>query len=147
MRRGYRAIHGDRALAYQGDPETGAVLTGRGHAHHIWDVKKVRAMVADQSAAMTFFCGGSRNFRKFVELFDLVFVLEIDRDTLETRLSARPDDEFGGNPAERALIRRLHEKQEDVSRVAVRIDARKPLDQVVDEIVAFSAGRRQDSVR
>ncbi|MEQ8837029.1 MAG: hypothetical protein RID07_09530, partial [Lacipirellulaceae bacterium] len=45
QRRGVQAVHGDRELAYQGDPETGApvagsMVAGGGHAHHIWDVGK-----------------------------------------------------------------------------------------------------------
>jgi hypothetical protein len=47
-------------------------------------VDKVEALVADQSEAMTFFCGGSRNFQAFVHLFDGVFVLEVDPDTTLT---------------------------------------------------------------
>jgi hypothetical protein len=48
-RRGYHSSNGDRELAYQGDPKTGEPLDGFAHAHHIWDVEKVRALVADQS--------------------------------------------------------------------------------------------------
>jgi broad-specificity NMP kinase len=34
-RRGYHSIHGDRDLAYQGDPKTGGPLDGFAHEHHI----------------------------------------------------------------------------------------------------------------
>jgi broad-specificity NMP kinase len=50
-RRGYHSIHGDRDLAYQGDPKTGEPLDGFAHENHIWDVDKVSALVADQSHA------------------------------------------------------------------------------------------------
>jgi len=33
QRRGYQAIHGDRDLAYQGDPEPGQPTVGRTHEH------------------------------------------------------------------------------------------------------------------
>jgi hypothetical protein len=33
QRRGYQAIHGDRDLAYQGDPELGQPTVGRTHEH------------------------------------------------------------------------------------------------------------------
>lgn len=139
LRRGHQAIHGDRFLAYQGDPENGIPLARAGHAHHIWDVAKVNTLIEDQSAPMTFFCGGSRNFHKFIDLFDQVFVLEVDFDTLEARLAARPEDEFGAKSEERALIRRLHATQEDVPKGAVRIDATQPLNRVVDTIIARCA--------
>jgi broad-specificity NMP kinase len=97
QRRGYQAINGDDELAYQGDPDTGQPTDGLKHEHsatfisehHIWDVEKVKAFVASQDEAVTFFCGGSRNFSKFIELFDGVFVLEIDLDTSLQRIDER----------------------------------------------------------
>ncbi len=68
--RGYHAVHGDRELAYQGDPITGAAVEGGTHEHHLWRVEKVKALVADQDEAATSFCGGSRNFLDFIDLFD-----------------------------------------------------------------------------
>ncbi len=80
--RGYHAINGDTELAYQGDPETGEPTDGApSHWNHIWRVDRVRALVADQIERFTFFCGGSRNSSKFVDLFDAVFVLEVDLET------------------------------------------------------------------
>jgi hypothetical protein len=45
---------------------------------------KVRALVVNQDEAVTFFCGDSRNFSKFIDLFDGVFVLEVDLGTFES---------------------------------------------------------------
>src|SRR5580658_8488286 len=112
-RRGRYAINGDTELAYQGDPKTGEPVDGHAHEHHIWNVDKVRALAADRSHAASFFCGGSRNFSSFIDLFDRVFVLEVDLDTLTRRLAERPETEWGGRPAERQLIRRLHATKED----------------------------------
>ncbi len=135
-RRGHHAIHGDRELAYQGNPETGEPMEDGGHAHHIWDVARVRALIADQSEPVTFFCGGSRNFSKFVDLFDAVFVLELDLPTLHRRLDARPDDEWGGeNPTDRDRIALWHETHGDVPQNGIPIDATAPIQQVVDEIL------------
>lgn len=134
-RRGFHAVNGDRELAYQGDPETGEPTTGARHEHHIWHVDRVRALVADRTEPVTFFCGGSRNFARFVELFDGVFILEVDRDTLQRRLLERPDDEWGGRPAERELVLRLHQTEEDLPRSGVRIDATAPVERVVDDIL------------
>jgi hypothetical protein len=89
-RRGYQAINGDTDLAYQGDPETGEARNDvPSRWHHIWSADRVRALVADQGERFTFFCGGSRNFSKFLDLFDGVFVLEIDSETLNRRLDQR----------------------------------------------------------
>src|SRR5919107_1355306 len=103
-RRGYAAINGDRELRYQGDPRTGENTKGFGHgppaflspevshAHNIWDVEKVRRLAANQDDEATFFCGGSRNFNEFIDLFDEIFILDVDTQTLNERLDKRPDD-------------------------------------------------------
>jgi hypothetical protein len=145
QRRGYQAIHGDRELVYRGDPETGlpaAPETGTPTAtwmseHQIWDVEKVQAFVANQEEA-TFFCGSSRNFAKFIDLFDGVFVLEVDLDTMNRRIDERvaldPTDS-GGKPEERELLARLYATKEDVPKGGVVIDATAPIERVVDEIL------------
>ncbi len=138
QRRGYHAINGDRELAYQGDPETGKPTDGLMHKHHIWNVDKVKALVANQDEAVTFFCGGSRNFSKFIDLFDGVFVLEVDLNTLNRRLDERPEDEWGGKQSERELIVRLHQTKEDIPKNGIIIDATAPIAHVVDEIVRQS---------
>ena len=147
LRRGYQAIHGDRELVYRGDPATGlptAPETDTPTAtwmseHHIWDVEKVRALVAHQEEAITYFCGGSRNFTKFINLFDGVFVLEVDLDTMNRRIDERvaldPTD-WGGKPEERVLAVRLHQTKEDIPKNGIIIDATAPLARVVDEILS-----------
>ena len=156
QRRGYQAIHGDRELVYRGDPETGlptAPETGTPTAtwmseHWIWDVEEVRAFVAKKEEAVTFLCGGSRNFAKFIDLFDGVFVLEVDLDTMNRRIDERvaldPTD-FGGKPEERELAMRLHQTKENIPKNGIIIDATAPLARVVDEILRLISpfrGRR-----
>ncbi len=135
QRRGYQAINGDRELAYQGDPETGKPTDGATHEHHIWHVDRVRGLASNQDEVVTFFCGGSRNVSKFIDLFDGVFVLEVDLDTLHRRLDERPEDEWGAKPAERQLIVRLHQTREDIPKNGIVIDATAPIARVVDGIV------------
>jgi broad-specificity NMP kinase len=146
QRRGYHVIHGDEELAYWGDLKTGEPVDGSSDEHRswIWDVEKVRALVADQNHAATFFCGGSRNSDRFIGLFDEVFVLEIDLDTLNRRLAARPENdaarpenEWGGTASEGESFARLqHETKEGLPRNAIIIDATAPLSSVVDTILA-----------
>lgn len=140
-RRGHHAVNGDTDLAYQGDPVTGEPLDTADHEHHLWDIGRLTALVADQAAEATFFCGGSRNVERFVHLFDEVFVLEVDLDTLLERLDRRGPDEWGSRPEERELVVRPHRTGEDVPRADVVIDATMPLEQVVDTILAH-VGRR-----
>jgi len=142
QRRRYQVVHGDRVLARTGDAVTGRPLqeptTGwsaeQKHQHHIWDIDQLQALVADKSRPVAFFCGGSRNSASFINLFDQVFVLEIDAETLNRRLDARPD-EFGNQPEERALVLRLHRTREDLPSGGVSIDATRSVTEVVDEIL------------
>ena len=149
QRRGYRAIHGDRELVYRGDPETGLPMAPETDTptatwtseHQIWDVGKVKAYIANQQGAVTFFCGGSRNFSKFIDLLDGVFVLDVDLDSMSRRIDERvaldPTD-FGGKPEERELAVRLHQTKEDIPKNGISIDATAPLARVVDEILRLS---------
>ena len=146
QRRGYHVIHGDRTLAYTGDPETGEKLDGPppgetdpvawGYEHWIWPLDEVRSILADQSHPITFFCGGARNSRHFIAQLDGVFILELDTTTLLRRLEGRPDDEFGGRPAEQELVLRVHATREGLPDSGVSINATAPLGRVVDDILA-----------
>jgi hypothetical protein len=109
-----------------------------GHEHHIWHVDKVKAIAAGRDEPVTFFCGGSRNFLKFIDLFDGVFVLEVDLDTLNRRLAGRPEGEWGRRRSERDLVLRLHQTKQDVPVNGIAIDATAPIANVVDEILRQS---------
>jgi hypothetical protein len=138
-RRGYQAIDGDTEL--RGEVETDEAASVCGPEHHLpplWDVAKVKGLLADHDEAVTFFCGGSRNSSEFIELLDGVFVLELgDLDTVMRRIDERvlvdPSD-WGGRQEEREIIMRLHETKEGVAR-GCAIDASAPLKRVVDEIL------------
>jgi len=138
QRRGYHVIHGDNELAYWGDLKTGEPVQGSAGAHRswLWDVAKVNALVSDQRHAATFFCGDSRNADRFIGLFDEVFVLDIDLDTLNRRLAARPETEWGGTASEgEAFARYQQETKEGLPKNAIIIDATAPLASVVDELL------------
>ncbi len=142
-RRGYHAINGDRELAYQGDPETGTPVEGFAHEHHIWHVDKVKDLVDNRDEAVTFFCGGSRNFSKFIDWFDGVFVLDVDLDTLNGRLDQRSEHEWGGKKTEREDILRLHRTKEDIPENGIIIDASAPIAHVVAEILLFTEAHKR----
>lgn len=152
QRRGYQAIHGDRELVYQGDPETGlpmdpeagtSTLTWMSE-HQIWNLEKVKAYIAHQEEPVTFFCGGSRNFSKFIDRLDGVFVLDVDLETMIRRIDERvaldPSD-FGGTPEEKELILQLHTTKQNIPQNAILIDATQPLVKVVDEILSYVQAR------
>jgi hypothetical protein len=148
QRRGHHVVHGDRTLACTGDPHTGAAMdcpagltpareTDWLHRHWIWRLDLVRSHIADHGTPITFFCGGARNVHQVLHLFDKAFALTVDLDTLNRRLAARPEDEFGGRPVERALIRTLHATRANIPRNATPIDATLPVAAVADAILAL----------
>jgi thymidylate kinase len=146
-RRGHHVVHGDRTLAYYGDPQTGealspaAHLTGLaaiewGYARWIWPVDRVLALIADKSHAATFFCGGTRNSHHFIHLFDAAFILDLDAATLTRRLEERTDDEFGGKAGEKDFLLRRHGAGTDRAASGILVDATAPVAEVVDTILA-----------
>lgn len=140
QRRGYQAIHGDRELAYFGDRRSGEPVTADTPDEHrawIWDLEKIRALIADQTQPLTFLCGGSRNSERFIGLLDGVFVLEIDLETLNRRLAARPKDEWGGTASEgEAFARFQHATKAYLPEGGISIDATEPILSVVNSILA-----------
>lgn len=155
-RRGFHAIHGDRELAYKGDPDTvmpvappaGGPTANWLFEHHVWDLEKVRAYIARQDVPVTFFCGSSRNRSKFIDLLDGVFILEVDRETMERRIDervARDPTDFGGTLDERGVIARMFETREVFPTTATIIHADGPITQVVDAILS-KCGIKDDEV-
>jgi thymidylate kinase len=67
---------------------------------------------------------------------DEVFVLEIDLETLNRRLAARPETEWGGTAQEGEDFARVqHATKEGLPVNAIIVDATAPLASVVDEIL------------
>lgn len=139
QRRGYQAIHGDRELKIT--PTINKNTTGPIPGYDIpplWDLSKVNALIDDQSAAVTFFCGGCSNSSEFMDRLDGVFVLEVkDLNTILQRVAERvridPTD-WGAKPEEREIIIRAHETKQSIQNGWV-IGATAPLKTVVDEIL------------
>jgi len=142
QRRGFHVIHGDRELAYRGDPETGEPADLGPLEPRIWNVERVRAIVSDEGEAVTFFCGGSGNVAKYVDLFDGVFILDVTdlgevMRRIDERVAVDPDD-WGGRPEEREIVARLHRTKERLPQAGTVIDATAPVERVVDEILRLS---------
>lgn len=127
---------GDRELAYRGDPETGKRTEAPGFQYHIWDVDKVREIVANKEDEVAFFCGGSRNLHKFIDLFDKVFVLDVDTETLRERLDRRTADDWDVNdPVNNTeFVLRFHATKEALPE-GITINTARPLSEVVNAIL------------
>jgi hypothetical protein len=117
----------------------------RGPGAHEWMLSAERIGVLSHEAARSgtpmFLCGTASGDGGVWHLFGKVLALVIDVPTLKQRVAARTD-KFGKAPEELAAILGWHAGYEVIYRGfgAVIIDAARPLDQVVDEILAESAG-------
>jgi shikimate kinase len=65
----------------------------------LWDAARVKELIANSKDEVVFFCGGAYNEKDFYDLFDKLFALYADSETLISRLKPRePDTWVDGSP-------------------------------------------------
>jgi adenylate kinase family enzyme len=105
-----------------------------------WNPARLDALIATAAPATLYVCGGADNELELADRFTHVFLLEIDEPTMLARIDARQDNDWGriGDTRE-YLCRKLPEIQDRLRAFgAIPIDARQPLDQVVDAILSHT---------
>jgi gluconate kinase len=112
-----------------------------------WDPARLDELIRAAAPATLYVCGGADNQHEVADRFTQVFLLEIDESTMLARLDARRGyHDWGRIGDTREYLRHKLPALQDRLRAsgAVSIDARQPLDQVVDAILsaisAASAG-------
>ena len=136
IRRGYPAISTDRAWAYNA-ADTGTPGGLVGHDTWVWDEHVAVRELASTEPEVLFVCGSSRNSGRFLRYFTKVFNLRIDDETMRRRLEARTDDDWPLGRAGVELMLELNRRGERLAG-AMDVDATRPLDQVVDELLRLS---------
>ena len=117
-----------------------------------WNPARLDELIRAAAPATLYVCGGAANELELADRFTQVFLLEIDEPTMLARIDARPDNDWGriGDTRE-YLRRRLPEIQARLRAFgAIPIDARQPLDQVVDAILSrtlASSGKQLEGAR
>jgi hypothetical protein len=103
-----------------------------------WDPARLDELIRTAAPATLYLCGGADNQLELADRFTQVFLLEIDEPTMLARLDTRQDNEWGRAGDSREYTRRLLPGYQDRLRAfgAIPIDARQPLDQVVDAILS-----------
>ncbi len=104
-----------------------------------WDPARLDELILAAAPATLYVCGGADNQHEVAGRFTRVFLLEIDEATMLARLDARRDyHDWGRIGDTREYLRRKLPVLQDRLRAsgAIPIDARRPLDQVVDAILA-----------
>jgi hypothetical protein len=103
-----------------------------------WNPARLDELICAAAPATLYVCGGADNELELADRFTQVFLLEIDESTMLARLDARQDNEWGRAGDSREYLRRLLPGYQDRLRAfgAIPVDARQPLDQVVDAILS-----------
>lgn len=104
-----------------------------------WDPTRLDELIGAAAPATLYVCGGADNQEELADRFAQVFLLEIDEPTMLARLDARRDYHGWGHIGEtREYLRRKLPALQGRLRAsgAITIDARQPLDQVVNAILS-----------
>jgi gluconate kinase len=124
IRRGYKAISTDRAWKYRATPD-------------LWDEQKAVRELESPEPDVLFICGSSRNRDRLLRYFAEIFNLRIDDDTMRRRLRERTNNDYGKQPEELELMLRLN-RSDEKSAGAIDVDATRPLDEVVAEVLRLA---------
>ena len=106
-----------------------------------WNPARLDELIRAAAPATLYVCGGADNQLELADRFTQVFLLEIDEPTMLARLDARRDYHDWGRIGDTReyLRRKLPELQDRLREFgAIPIDARQPLDQVVDAILSHT---------
>jgi adenylate kinase family enzyme len=103
-----------------------------------WNPARLDELIRAAAPATLYVCGGAANELQLADRFTHVFLLEIDEPTMLARIDARQHNDWGRIGDTREYLRRTLPEIQDRLRAfgAIPIDARQPLDQVVDAILS-----------
>jgi hypothetical protein len=137
IRRGYHAVSTDRTWSYSADPDTGLPGGPNRYDTWMWDEHMALSALQSDEPDVLFVCGSSRNRDRFLSHFTRVFNLRIDDDTMRRRLEARTDDDWPLGQDGVELMLALNRRGERPVG-AIDVDATRPLEQVVDELLRLA---------
>ena len=106
-----------------------------------WDPGRLDDLIRAAAPATLYVCGGAANELELADRFTQVFLLEMDEPTMLARLDAPSrDNDWGRIGDTREYLRRRRPEYQDRLRAfgAIPIDARQPLDHVVDAILSHA---------
>jgi adenylate kinase family enzyme len=103
-----------------------------------WNPARLDELIEAASPVTLYVCGGAANELELADRFTHVFLLEIDEPTMLARIDAREDNKWGRIGDTREHLRRFLPGYQLRLRAsgAIPIDARQPLDQIADTILA-----------
>jgi dephospho-CoA kinase len=129
-RRGFRVVDTDGLGWSEWAPATNEWL---------WRVDRIAELLASEESDVLYVSGCMSNQGKFYDRFDAVVLLSAPLDVILERVASRTTNDYGKAPGELDLIRFHLETVEPLLRATAthELDASKPLDDVVDALVAI----------
>lgn len=147
-KRGFEAHEGDDNLSAFYNNETGEIVdrptivadrTPEWRAEHTWKMSKeaLQKLKAGSGNRPVFVCGVASNEDEYINVFDKVFALDVDLETMTNRINTRTTGDFGKSPHEMETLLDWHKSTEEYYRKigAHIVNSSRPLNEVVDEIV------------
>lgn len=109
------------------------------HEAHGWicDKDRLISMMDEHKDEPVVVAGVAANQNEFLDQFDSILILTCSPEVFIERINNRTNNEYGKHEVEQKRILNWHEsyKKEMLDRGAIQIDAEKPLDEVVDEVI------------
>ncbi|MDB5185714.1 MAG: hypothetical protein JWL85_237 [Candidatus Saccharibacteria bacterium] len=143
---GYAVIDSDNdpGIAYwenkaTGQEEASANLSEAWYQEHDWKWRiNVLYRLVETATNDVFVCGDASNKSDAFFLFDLLIVLTSSDDTLQERLESRTTKDFGKKPVELTWAFDMNQEltKEILAAEGIAVDANRPVDQVVHEILS-----------
>jgi shikimate kinase len=140
-RRGYRAVDTDDP----GWTEWVPIADEPGGGEWLWVEERMTELLEVDDDRTLFIQGCVRNQGKFYERFDAVVLLSAPAQVILERVANRTTNDYGKAAAERELILHHLETVEPLLRRGCthELDASRPLEAVVADLVAISEGRAE----
>jgi len=112
---------------------------------HEWRISRqaIEDLKTRSEGKTIYLCGTATTENLVWDLFDMVLYLNIDEETLRSRIAARTDNDFGKTEHElRLILERYKAAQQNIGKLNVTlIDATKPVRQVVEEVIKQGSSR------
>jgi uridine kinase len=116
--------------------------------HHVYRMspERVKALSERAKNKVIFLCGIPANDLELADYYGKVICLVIDEETMKHRVTNRETNTFGRSPEELKLMLYWHgkmlERYEKFG--AIMVDAMRPLDKVVNEVIEVVTNERKD---
>ncbi len=139
-RRGFRTVDTDSAAWSEWVPAACG-----SEEEWLWREDRMAELLASQDAHTLYVSGCMSNQAKFYDRFDAIVLLSAPAEVILERVANRTTNDYGKGPGERQRILFHLDSVEPLLRATCthEIDSSRPLDDVVDALIAIGDGIRR----